>query len=38
MVKKGLRSTDQRKIIVETFFKAPHHISIEEIGGASAPL
>lgn len=31
MVKKGLRSTDQRKIIVETFFKAPHHISIEEL-------
>ena len=31
MLKKGLRSTDQRKIIVETFFKSPHHISIEEL-------
>lgn len=31
MVKKGLRSTDQRKIIVETFFSSPHHISIEEL-------
>src|SRR5439155_5304272 len=26
-----LRSTDQRKLIVETFFKAPNHISIEEL-------
>jgi Fur family ferric uptake transcriptional regulator len=31
MVKRGLRSTDQRRLIVETFFKAPHHISIEEL-------
>jgi Fur family ferric uptake transcriptional regulator len=31
MVKKGLRSTDQRKLIVETFFRSPHHVSIEEL-------
>jgi len=31
MVKRGLRSTDQRRLIVETFFKAPNHISIEEL-------
>ena len=31
MAKKGLRSTDQRRLIVETFFLAPHHISIEEL-------
>ncbi len=31
MEKRGLRSTEQRKVIVETFFKAPHHISIEEL-------
>jgi Fur family transcriptional regulator, ferric uptake regulator len=31
MVKRGLRSTDQRKLIVETFFQAPNHISIEEL-------
>jgi Fur family ferric uptake transcriptional regulator len=31
MVKKGLRSTDQRKLIVETFFRAPNHVSIEEL-------
>jgi Fur family ferric uptake transcriptional regulator len=31
MEKRGLRSTDQRKLIVETFFKAAHHISIEEL-------
>jgi Fur family ferric uptake transcriptional regulator len=31
MVKKGLRSTDQRRIIVETFFQAPNHVSIEEL-------
>jgi Fur family ferric uptake transcriptional regulator len=28
---KGLRSTDQRRLIVETFFRAPNHISIEEL-------
>jgi Fur family ferric uptake transcriptional regulator len=28
MVKRGLRSTDQRRLIVETFFQAPNHISI----------
>src|SRR5262245_27445359 len=31
MEKRGLRSTEQRKVIVETFFKAPHHLSIEEL-------
>ena len=31
MERRGLRSTDQRKLIVETFFKAPNHISIEEL-------
>ncbi len=31
MTKRGLRSTDQRKLIVETFFQAPNHISIEEL-------
>ena len=31
MAKKGLRSTDQRRLIVETFFRAPNHISIEEL-------
>jgi Fur family ferric uptake transcriptional regulator len=31
MLKKGLRSTDQRKLIVETFFRAPNHVSIEEL-------
>lgn len=33
MVKKGLRSTDQRRLIVETFFAAPNHVSIEELLG-----
>ena len=31
MEKKGLRSTDQRKLIVETFFHAANHVSIEEL-------
>ena len=31
MLKKGLRSTDQRRLIVETFFGAPNHVSIEEL-------
>jgi len=31
MERRGLRSTDQRKLIVETFFNAPNHISIEEL-------
>jgi Fur family ferric uptake transcriptional regulator len=31
MSKKGLRSTDQRRIIVDAFFAAPNHISIEEL-------
>lgn len=31
MARKGLRSTEQRRIIVETFFEAPAHISIDEL-------
>jgi len=31
METKGLRSTDQRRLIVETFFHAPNHVSIEEL-------
>jgi Fur family ferric uptake transcriptional regulator len=31
MVQKGLRSTDQRRLIVETFFRSPNHVSIEEL-------
>jgi Fur family ferric uptake transcriptional regulator len=31
MVKKGLRSTDQRRLIIETFFHSDNHVSIEEL-------
>jgi Fur family ferric uptake transcriptional regulator len=31
MDKKGLRSTDQRRLIVETFFRSDNHVSIEEL-------
>ena len=31
METKGLRSTDQRRLIVEAFFQAPNHVSIEEL-------
>jgi Fur family ferric uptake transcriptional regulator len=31
MDRQGLRSTDQRKVIVETFFQSPNHVSIEEL-------
>jgi Fur family transcriptional regulator, ferric uptake regulator len=31
MLKKGLRSTDQRRLIVETFFRSQNHVSIEEL-------
>lgn len=31
MTRRGLRSTDQRRLIVETFFASPNHISIEEL-------
>lgn len=31
MARKGLRSTDQRRLIVETFFQSPNHVSIEEL-------
>jgi Fur family ferric uptake transcriptional regulator len=31
MLKKGLRSTDQRRLIIETFFRSESHVSIEEL-------
>jgi Fur family ferric uptake transcriptional regulator len=31
MARKGLRSTGQRRLIVETFFASPNHVSIEEL-------
>jgi Fur family transcriptional regulator, ferric uptake regulator len=31
MDRKGLRSTDQRRLIVDTFFIAKNHVSIEEL-------
>ncbi|MCC6646255.1 MAG: transcriptional repressor [Polyangiaceae bacterium] len=31
MAKKGLRSTEQRRVIVERFFESPAHITIEEL-------
>ncbi len=31
MAKKGLRSTEQRRVIVDTFLAAPAHITIEEL-------
>ncbi|MEZ4263869.1 MAG: Fur family transcriptional regulator [Polyangiaceae bacterium] len=31
MARRGLRSTDQRRLIVETFFTVPNHVSIEEL-------
>lgn len=31
MERKGLRSTGQRRLIVETFFHSPNHVSIEEL-------
>lgn len=31
MDKKGLRSTDQRRLIIETFFRSDNHVSIEEL-------
>jgi Fur family transcriptional regulator, ferric uptake regulator len=31
MDKKGLRSTDQRRLIVDIFFHADNHVSIEEL-------
>lgn len=33
MVKKGLRSTDQRRLIVETFFEKSTHVSVEDVLG-----
>ena len=31
MNQKGLRSTDQRRLIVEMFFRSENHVSIEEL-------
>ena len=31
MARKGLRSTDQRRLIVETFFASNDHVSIEQL-------
>ena len=31
MAKKGLRSTDPRRLIVETFFTSPNPVSIDEL-------
>ena len=31
MLKKGLRSTNQRRVVTETFFESPGHVSIEEL-------
>jgi Fur family transcriptional regulator, ferric uptake regulator len=31
MNQKGLRSTDQRRLIVEIFFRSENHVSIEEL-------
>ena len=31
MVKKGLRSTAQRRLIVDTFFEGAPHVSIEDL-------
>jgi Fur family ferric uptake transcriptional regulator len=33
MEKRGLRSTGQRRLILETFFDSPDHVSIEELLG-----
>src|SRR5882672_6607195 len=33
MARKGLRSTEQRRLIIDTFFRAPAHITIEELLG-----
>lgn len=31
MASKGLRSTEQRRLIIETFFASPSHVTIEEM-------
>src|SRR5262252_7694754 len=31
MAKKGLRATDQRRLVVDTFFQVSDHVSIEEL-------
>lgn len=33
MNKKGLRSTNQRRVIADTFFNGPSHVTIEELLG-----
>jgi Fur family transcriptional regulator, ferric uptake regulator len=31
MAKRGLRSTEQRRLIIDTFFEAPEHITIDQL-------
>lgn len=31
MVQQGLRSTDQRRLIIDTLFNAPSHLTVEEL-------
>jgi Fur family ferric uptake transcriptional regulator len=31
MDKQGLRTTEQRKVIIDTFFSTPEHVSIDEL-------
>ena len=33
MARKGLRSTEQRRLIIDTFFHSPAHITIEDLLG-----
>jgi len=33
MERKGLRSTEQRRLIIDTFFKGPAHVTIEDLLG-----
>jgi Fur family ferric uptake transcriptional regulator len=31
MAKRGLRSTEQRRLIIDTFFEAPEHVTIDQL-------
>jgi Fur family ferric uptake transcriptional regulator len=31
MVRRGLRSTEQRRLIIDTFFASPEHVSLDEL-------
>jgi Fur family transcriptional regulator, ferric uptake regulator len=31
MVRQGLRSTEQRRLIIDTFFASPEHVSLDEL-------